>query len=99
MINCSLGDIAEDIKTGKTPSTKYPEYFNGDIDWFTPGDFNEEKYLNSSQRKISRLSLKDNQSILFEANTVLITCIGDIGKVGITRNSCSSNQQVTGVKT
>ncbi len=29
---------------------------------------------------------------------MLITCIGDIGKIGITQEDCSSNQQITGIK-
>ncbi len=33
------------LKTGITPSTSNAEWFDGDVQWFTPGDFDESYYL------------------------------------------------------
>ena len=94
----SISNISTQIKTGKTPSTKIPEYFNGKINWYTPADLSKAIYLNNSIRTITDKALTDNKAVIFEKDTVLISCIGDIGKLGIVSNISSSNQQITGIK-
>ena len=37
-----------DIKTGSTPNTKITEWFDGDVQWFTPGDFSDNFILEKS---------------------------------------------------
>lgn len=92
--------LINSIQTGSTPSTSNEEYFGGDINWYTPGDFNEKTYLEDSQRKISKLALKQNEAKLFPKNTVVIVGIGaTLGKVAITPKSSSFNQQITGLYT
>jgi type I restriction enzyme, S subunit len=94
----SLGEICELIKTGKTPPTQNKEYFDGDILWFTPGDLDTSKELNSSNRTITRAAVADKKAIIYPENTLLVSCIGEIGKLGIARGECSSNQQITAFK-
>lgn len=98
MQKVKLQDIAEFIKTGKTPPTSQTQYFDGQVNWYTPGDFNNGKILNTSKRTLTQIALDDKKAITFPKNTLLITCIGDIGKIGITQEDCSSNQQITGIK-
>jgi len=92
-----LGNLVLEIKTGKTPPTKKSEYFGEEINWYTPTDLDHNKDLTKSTRGITQLAINDKKAILYKPNTVLIGCIGDIGKIGITRNFSSSNQQITGV--
>jgi type I restriction enzyme S subunit len=94
----NIRDIATQIKTGKTPSTTVSEYFNGDINWYTPSDLSKEIYLGKSNRTITEKAIHENKATVFDKDTVLISCIGDIGKLGIVTESASSNQQITGVK-
>lgn len=94
----SLEEISEIIQTGKTPPTSEKSYFEGGINWFTPGDLDTNKYLNYSNRTISEKALQEKKAVAFAENTILITCIGEIGKVGITSQPSSSNQQITGIK-
>ena len=84
-----------DLKTGKTPPSKEEKYFNGNINWYTPSDLDNGKFLKKSKRTISHLAFKDRKAVVFQPNTLLMTCIGEIGKVGITSDKCSSNQQIT----
>jgi type I restriction enzyme S subunit len=98
VISKTIGAIAKEIKTGKTPPTKQTEYFNGVINWYTPGDFSSHTYLRSAKRTVSALAFKDKKAITYSKDTVLITCIGEIGKVGITQGVASANQQITGIK-
>ena len=84
------------LKTGSTPSTGNVEWFNGDLLWFTPGDFNEKFVLLSSNRTLSRTAEKDGVATMIPANSVLVVCIGgSAGKVGYTNYECSCNQQIT----
>lgn len=94
---CVIGDIVDNLQTGKTPPTTREDYFNGDINWYTPGDLTNGKLLNKSIRRISKVAVDEKKAIVFEPNTVLISCIGDIGKLGITQELSSSNQQICGI--
>jgi type I restriction enzyme, S subunit len=98
-LTSTIGKIAKEIKTGKTPPTKNTAYFNGAINWYTPTDLDRESYLGKSTRTITELAVNDKKATLFSSNTVLIGCIGNIGKIGIIDEPASSNQQITGVLT
>jgi len=98
LVTKTIGEISKEIKTGKTPPTKNQEYFQGEINWYTPGDLSDRPILRGSQRTISDKAISDKKAVVFEKNTVLISCIGEIGKLGITSQVSSSNQQITGVK-
>lgn len=98
-ITSTIGKIAKEIKTGKTPPTKNSAYFNGTINWYTPTDLDKETYLGTSTRTITELAVNDKKATLYSPNTVLIGCIGNIGKLGIITETAASNQQITGVLT
>lgn len=97
MLKDTIQNIALEIKTGKTPPTSNPEYFGEDVDWYTPSDLDKEKYLGKSRRGITDKAIVEKKAIVFRPHTVLIGAIGDIGKLGITSNISSSNQQITGI--
>lgn len=84
------------LKTGRTPTTEIEEYFNGEIDWYTPGDFKDDYILKKSERTLSQKAKVDNQAIIIPANTTMIIGIGGTaGKIGFTIKECSCNQQIT----
>ena len=93
----SLKEIASLIRTGKTPPTKEEKYFDGEINWYSPGDLDKTKYLFTAKRTITQQAIEDKKAITFPKDTLLVGCIGDIGKLGITSELSSSNQQLTGV--
>ena len=87
------------FQTGSTPSTNNPQWFDGNLDWFTPSDFNEKCFLSNSIRKLSKKAKEDGVATLIEPNTVMIIGIGGTaGKIGFTTSECSCNQQITAVK-
>lgn len=89
------------IKTGRTPkieSSTVDFFENGNINWYTPGDFNEDGILTTSKRLVIQQAFDDKQIDLFPENTVYLVAIGGtIGKVGISENVGSSNQQINAV--
>ncbi len=85
-----------DIKTGSTPNTKITEWFDGDVQWFTPGDFSDNFILEKSSRTLSQKSIDDNLVCIFPEQTIMLIGIGGTaGKVGITRVPSYCNQQIT----
>ena len=84
------------FQNGSTPSTTNNEWFDGKLEWFTPGDFSERPYLSNSTRKLSEKAKEDGVATIIPADTVVVVGIGGTaGKVGFTTSECSCNQQVT----
>ena len=67
-----LGDVAI-ITGGGTPSTNVPEYWNGDIDWYSPVEIGKNRYVSKSTRKITKLGLEKSSAKLLPIGTVLFT--------------------------
>ena len=86
------------LKTGTTPSTSNTDWFDGDFQWFTPGDFRENYILDKSSRCLSERAKEDGVAVMVPHNTVLIVGIGaTAGKIGYTTVDCSFNQQITAI--
>lgn len=87
------------FQTGSTPPTVNKQWYDGDLDWFTPADFNEKYYLIDSSRKLSQLAREDGVATMIPRDTVMIIGIGGTaGKIGYTTKECSCNQQITAIK-
>jgi len=87
------------LVTGTTPSTTVEGHFTDDVDgfpWIRPEDIDESgqptvasKTLSSTGRHLVRV---------LPPKTVLLVCIGaTLGKVGITADETSTNQQITSI--
>lgn len=90
MILAELGTIV----TGKTPSTKCKEYWNGCVPFVTPKDIQGTKHIFSTERNISDIGLISAKGVSLPPNSICVSCIGNIGYVGKTTTQCISNQQI-----
>lgn len=88
-----LGDYVK-LTTGKTPPTSQNQYFEGDVLWVTPSDF-KAKLITETSRTLTNKAIEDKKCNYLPPNTVLLSCIGDIGKVAILKNGGTTNQQIT----
>ena len=86
-----LGNIAE-ICGGGTPSTSVSEYWDGNIDWYAPAEIGEKIYVNSSQRKITKLGLEKSSAKILPRGTVLFTSRAGIGNTAILEKEACTNQ-------
>lgn len=86
-----LGDVCEVIG-GSTPKTEITEFWNGNLNWFTPAEISDKKYYCSSERKITEEAVKATGLTLLPPGTVLLTSRAPIGKVGIATDYCYCNQ-------
>lgn len=87
-----LDKIAE-IIGGGTPSTTNPNYWNGNINWYSPTEINDKPYKDKSLKKITPLGLANCSATILPANrTILFTSRAGIGKMAILKNEGSTNQ-------
>ena len=87
-----LGDICT-IVSGTTPKSGCPEYWDGDINWVTPAELNDESdVIYESQRKITKQAVIDSSLKPFPAGTVLLSSRAPIGKVAIAGTEMYCNQ-------
>ncbi len=89
-----LGQLAN-IRSGDTPSTTQPQFWDGDILWCTPTDItalNGFKYLSSTSRTISHEGLKSSSAELIPANSIVMTSRATIGECAINRVPVTTNQ-------
>ncbi|ENN99063.1 MULTISPECIES: restriction endonuclease subunit S [Pseudoalteromonas] len=85
-------DIAE-IIGGGTPSTLIPEFWDGDIDWYSPTEIGHSVYAKGSEKKITALGLKSSSAkVLPAANTILFTSRAGIGDMAILAKQGTTNQ-------
>ncbi len=87
------------VITGKTPSSKNPEYFGDGILFVTPTDFkNYNKNIFDAERRISSLGEQKHKNQILPTNSIIVTCIGsDMGKIAITKVKCLTNQQINSI--
>ncbi len=89
----ALGDDVADIIGGGTPSTNITEYWDGDIDWYSPTEIGNQVFANGSVKKITKLGLeKSSATVLPANNTVLFTSRAGIGYMAILKKDGSTNQ-------
>lgn len=87
-----LGEIAE-IVGGGTPDTSNPNYWDGDINWYTPAELGDRIYVDRSARRITDAGLINSSAKMLPAGrTILFTSRAGIGTTAILRSSGCTNQ-------
>ena len=92
-----LGEVGK-IITGNTPSTKNSEnYSSEDFCFIKPSDIdlNGITYINNSEFHVSKKAFENSRKL--PISSVLITCIGIIGKVAILQIPAICNQQINAI--
>jgi len=81
------------IVNGSTPSSSVEEYWDGDIIWATPGDFNKfDKIIDDSESKITEAGYKSCGTSMVPVGSVVITTRAPIGNVLIAGKELCTNQ-------
>ncbi|WP_024601463.1 MULTISPECIES: restriction endonuclease subunit S [unclassified Pseudoalteromonas] len=89
-----LGELGN-TQTGGTPSKNKPELFGSDVPFIKPGDILEGKVCYKNEG----LSLLGAKSLgrIAPANSLLMVCIGTIGKCSYIDRDCAFNQQINSI--
>ena len=78
--------------SGGTPSRTVPEYFKGNIDWYSAGELNT-LFLEGSVEKITEEAIEKSATKLFKAGSLLIGMYDTAAfKMGILKEDSASNQ-------
>ena len=91
-----IGDLGLVI-TGKTPQTKNAKYWGGHRLFITPKDLQRTKHIFQTERIITDAGLESVKGCKLPARAVCVSCIGNIGYVGMTTQDCISNQQINSI--
>ncbi|MET3038577.1 restriction endonuclease subunit S, partial [Chryseobacterium sp. NRRL B-14859] len=76
---------------GGTPDTQKSEFWNGNIQWFTPTEI-KSNFVFKSERSISELGLKNSSAKILPQGSILLTTRATIGEVAIAQEECTTNQ-------
>jgi len=87
------------VKGGTTPSTKIPEFWDGDIHWTSPRDLSnyDSIFLFDTERKITEKGLAEIGSGLLPVGTVLLSSRAPIGYLAIIDIPVAINQGYIGI--
>lgn len=93
MSDQTFADVAK-VSGGGTPSTKVPEFWEGDINWATPTDVTglAGPYLETTSRLITADGLKACSSELFAPGAIIMTSRATIGAFAIAQAPMAVNQ-------
>ena len=87
-----VSDLGE-IVTGRTPSTKRKDFYDGHFNLISPADLDNGKYVRTAHRRLTKLGFEQCRAL--PKNTVLVGCIGNVGKLGMVGDDFSAtNQQI-----
>ncbi len=90
----TLSEIGE-IITGSTPSKSNVEFYRKDYPFFKPSDFEQGYFLENAGDNLSKLGFGKARQL--PPKTILVVCIGSLGKVALTRVIGSCNQQINAI--
>ncbi len=88
-----ISDLCDTVGGG-TPSTKAPEYWDGDVTWVVPSDVtnNDCLVLLDSGRKITERGLRESSAKMVPAGTILMTSRASVGFFALMDREVATNQ-------
>ena len=86
-----LGDVAE-VVTGNTPPREITKYYGGNVPWVKPSDLGPGRLVNSSEEYLTEAGVAVSRQV--SENAVLVSCIGTIGEVAVSKVPLCFNQQI-----
>lgn len=92
-----LGELSE-VSSGGTPRVSTPEFWNGDVAWYSSGELNQE-FTTAPERYISKVGLDSSNAKLFPKGSLLIGMYDTAAlKMSLLDRNAAFNQAIAGVK-
>jgi len=89
-----LSEIGQ-IVTGSTPSKTNMANYGGEFPWIKPPNLDNSMYVSKSNEYLSDEGIQ--KSRILPAGSVLVSCIGNIGKIAISGCDLATNQQINSI--
>lgn len=85
------------IMTGKTPPTKESKYFGKDYPFIKIPDMGMCVRVENSETMLSHEGAQYMRSLKLPSDSVMVSCLATVGKIGITSKESFTNQQINSV--
>ena len=94
-----LDDVIE-LLSGGTPKTSMPDYWGGDIPWYTAKDApnGSDVFAMDTERMITQLGVEKSATRILDARTTVITARGTVGRLACLGMPMAMNQTCYGVR-
>lgn len=88
------------ILAGGTPKTSNPEYWDGEIPWFSVVDApnDSDVFVMITERMITQAGIDNSAAAVLPVNTVIISARGTVGKIALTGVPMAMNQSCYGLQ-
>lgn len=83
---------ATDVLSGGTPKTSNPDFWGGEIPFYTPKDATDGFWVTDCERTLTELGIKKCNSRLYPKETVFITARGTVGKLNLAQRPMAMSQ-------
>lgn len=93
-VNTIISEVGK-ITTGNTPPKKDLRNYGNEYPWVKPGDLDKNIPITETEECLSEKGA--SLARLLPTNTVLVSCIGNLGKVGIAGTPLATNQQINSI--
>ena len=88
-----------DLIGGGTPKTSKPEYWNGNINWLSVKDFNNDnRYVYSTEKTITNEGLNNSSTKLLKRDDIIISARGTVGEIAMIPFPMAFNQSCYGIR-
>ena len=111
LVNSELGDIPEgwvsgllsdaiELLSGGTPKTSVPDYWGGNIPWYTAKDAlsGSDVFAMDTERTVTQLGVENSATRILDARTTVITARGTVGRLACLGRSMAMNQTCYGIR-
>ncbi|MFC1783588.1 restriction endonuclease subunit S [Planctomycetota bacterium] len=97
-----VGAISElvEIIGGGTPKTSVPEYWSGDIPWFSVVDApnNTDVFVIETEKKVTSAGVENSSTKILPEDTTIISARGTVGKCAVVGKPMAFNQSCYGLR-
>jgi len=83
---------AMQVMSGGTPKTTTPDFWDGEIPFYTPKDSVTECYVLNTEKHLTELGVNNCNSKLYPKDTVFITARGTVGNLNLAQRPMAMNQ-------
>ena len=92
-----VADLCSMIGSGGTPSTSNADYYNGNINWFSTKEL-QDNFVFESEKKITEEGLKNSSAKFFPKGSVVMALYAapTVGRLGILGKESAFNQAACG---
>ncbi len=93
-----IEDLTVRMNSGGTPSTKEESYYNGNINWFSTKEL-QDNFIFESDKKITEKGLNNSSTKLFPKDTIIMAIYAapTVGRLGILNQESAFNQAAVGL--